>query len=137
MMQAVCLGDSVPFFADVTVRHSENDNAELLWHCGNFPLPLMNKANAPTIGCSKYHGNTFGICEWELKQGDLTIARFDGDHGKYQLLIGEAKTTTGPKNVGSSFGWRLTIGQSGSISWLRVRTSITFAVFTVNTVRFC
>ena len=101
MMQAVCLGDSVPFFADVTVRHPENDNAELLWHCGNFPFSLMNKNNAPTIGCSKYHGNTFGICEWELKQGDLTIARFDGDHGKYQLLIGEAKTTTGPKNVGS------------------------------------
>ena len=31
----------------------------------------------------------------------MTIARFDGDHGKYQLLIGEAKTTEGPRNVGS------------------------------------
>ena len=31
----------------------------------------------------------------------MTIARFDGDHGQYQLFIGEGKTTTGPKNVGS------------------------------------
>lgn len=31
----------------------------------------------------------------------MTIARFDGDHGEYSLFIGEAKTISGPKNVGS------------------------------------
>lgn len=100
MMQALGMG-TTPFFADVTVRHPTNDNAELLWHCGNFPYSLANKCGDCHVGCSKYHDNNFGICEWELKQGELTIARFDGDHGSYQLLIGEAKTTTGPKNVGS------------------------------------
>ncbi len=101
MMQAVHLGAEPPFFADVTVRHPENDNAELLWHCGNFPYSLADKTKPCSAGCSRYHNDTFGICEWELKSGDLTIARFDGDHGNYQLLIGEAKTTNGPKNVGS------------------------------------
>ena len=101
MMQAVSLFGKVPFFADVTVRHPENDNAELLWHCGNFPYSLAKDKNASHAGCSKYHGNTYGICEWELQDGELTIARFDGDRGKYSLLIGEAKTTDGPKNVGS------------------------------------
>jgi L-fucose isomerase-like protein len=101
MMQAASHGSGVPFFADVTVRHPENDNAELLWHCGNFPYSLAKKDVLAQAGCSKYHGNTFGICEWELKEGELTVARFDGDHGKYSLLIGEAKTTSGPKNVGS------------------------------------
>ncbi len=101
MMQAVTSGENTPFFADVTVRHPENDNAELLWHCGNFPYSLANKNNQCSVGVSRYHNDTFGIGEWELKSGDLTIARFDGDHGNYQLLIGEAKTTTGPKNVGS------------------------------------
>lgn len=104
MMQAVGMGSTVPFFADVTVRHPENDNAELLWHCGNFPHSLMREDAVPTIACSRYHGDAYGICQWELKQGELTVARFDGDHGNYQLLIGEAKTTTGPKNVGS-FVW--------------------------------
>lgn len=101
MMQAVGLGEGTPFFADVTVRHPENDNGELLWHCGNFPYSLAKDSAKCAVGCSRYHNDTFGIGEWELKDGDLTIARFDGDHGKYQLLIGEAKTTNGPKNVGS------------------------------------
>ena len=101
MMQAASHGSGVPFFADVTVRHPENDNAELLWHCGNFPYSLAKGGKTAMASCSKYHGNTYGICEWELKSGELTIARFDGDHGKYSLFIGEAKTTDGPKNVGS------------------------------------
>jgi L-fucose isomerase-like protein len=101
MMQAAAMGDTVPFFADVTVRHPENDNAELLWHCGNFPYSLVKDKSCASVGCSKYHNNVYGICEWELKEGELTIARFDGDHGEYSLLIGEAKTTDGPKNVGS------------------------------------
>lgn len=101
MMQAVNHGSSVPFFADLTIRHPQNENAELLWHCGNFPYSLAANKEQCAAGSSKYHNDTFGICEWELKAGDLTIARFDGDHGNYQLLIGEAKTTSGPKNVGS------------------------------------
>lgn len=101
MMQAVNMGKESPFFADVTVRHPEKDNAELLWHCGNFPYSLAKDKGNCLISCSKYHNNTFGIGEWELKDGPLTIARFDGDKGLYQLLIGEAKTTTGPKNLGT------------------------------------
>ncbi len=101
MMQAAGMGESTPFFADITVRHPYNDNAELLWHCGNFPYSLAKDKTKATVGGSVYHGNQYGICEWELKEGDITIARFDGDHGNYQLLIGEAHTTEGPKNVGS------------------------------------
>ncbi|MBQ9070253.1 MAG: L-fucose/L-arabinose isomerase family protein [Clostridia bacterium] len=100
IMQAVSLEASTPFFADVTVRHPENDNAELLWHCGNFPYSLVKDKKKASVTYSKYQNNTYGIGDWELKSGELTIARFDGDHGKYSLLIGEAKTTDGPKNRG-------------------------------------
>lgn len=101
MMQAVTLGERVPFFADITVRHPENDNAELLWHCGNFPYSLAKDSENVKVGKSRYHNDTYGIGEFQLKDGDLTIARFDGDHGDYNLLIGEAHTIDGPKNVGS------------------------------------
>ena len=101
MMQAVTMGESVPFFADVTVRHPENDNGELLWHCGNFPYSLAKDKKSAKVGASRYHGDTYGIGEFQLKDGNLTIARFDGDHGEYSLLIGEAKTIDGPANVGS------------------------------------
>lgn len=101
IMQAVTMGESVPFFADVTVRHPENDNAELLWHCGNFPPSLANDSEKIKVGVSRYHNDTYGIGEFGLKDGELTISRFDGDHGEYSLFIGEAHTTAGPKNVGS------------------------------------
>lgn len=102
MIQAAMMGSTVPFFADVTVRHPENDNAELLWHCGNFPYSLANDPSKAAVGNNPYNKDRcFGTAEWELKEGDITIARFDGDHGNYQLLIGEAVTTEGPVNAGS------------------------------------
>ncbi len=62
-----------PFFADLTVRHPTNDNAELLWHCGNF----------------------------ETRGGDVTIARFDGIGGEYSLLVGHGRGTEGPFTLGT------------------------------------
>ena len=101
MLKAATLDKETPFFADITVRHPNNDNAELLWHCGNFPYSLAKDKATAKVGHSVYHDNNYGICEWELKEGELTIIRFDGDRGEYSLFIGEAKTTLGPKNVGS------------------------------------
>jgi hypothetical protein len=34
----------------------------------------------------------------------VTLARFDGDHGKYSLLIGEAYGTKGPR-TGGTYLW--------------------------------
>jgi hypothetical protein len=36
-----------------------------------------------------------------LKEGDVTITRFDGDHGKYSLFIGQAESTKGPYTRGT------------------------------------
>ncbi len=101
IMKAAAFGSGVPFFADITVRHPYNDNAELLWHCGNFPYSLAKDKSVATAGENRYNNDNYGICEWELREGELTVARFDGDHGVYSLFIGEADTTEGPKNVGS------------------------------------
>lgn len=102
MVRAAAGEGSVPFFADVTVRHPENDNAELLWHCGNFPPSLARDKTKVTFERNPYNTDrNYGIVQNELKPGNLTIARFDGDRGDYRLLIGEAKTTEGPMNKGS------------------------------------
>jgi len=102
MMRAAAGEENVPFFADITVRHPTNDNAELLWHCGNFPPCLAkNRCNVSFDGNPYMDDKNFGIIQNELKDGKLTIARFDGDGGKYTLLLGEAVTTDGPMNKGS------------------------------------
>ena len=43
MLQAASMFEESTFFSDFTIRHPENDNAELLWHCGAFPPSLRNK----------------------------------------------------------------------------------------------
>ena len=88
-----------PFFADLTGRHPEDDNAELLWHCGVFPPGLANEKGV-TIGC--HQGKGFkGAGQFELKQGDITLLRFDSLRGDYKLLFGEGSTTQGPYSKGT------------------------------------
>jgi L-fucose isomerase-like protein len=103
LLQAVGLYESPIFFADLTIRHPENDNAELLWHCGNFPVILRDE-QSPTCSCGEHflmEGHRQGAGEFLIKGGPLTIARMDGDHGEYSLLIGEARAVPGPTTVGT------------------------------------
>ncbi len=96
-----CLHFTAPTFcADLTIRHPENDNAELLWHCGPFPAALAEGKRI--IG--KHFvlpSHTEGVCNWTLKPGSLTIARFDGVNGRYSLFCGEGQTVAGPANQGT------------------------------------
>lgn len=96
-----CLHFKEPtFFADLTIRHPENDNAELLWHCGPFPASLA--AGKCEIG--KHFvlpSHAEGTCNWPLKSGELTVARFDGLNERYSLFCGEGKTVSGPVNKGT------------------------------------
>jgi L-fucose isomerase-like protein len=93
------------FFADLTMRHPENDNAELLWHCGNFPHSVIKEGSSPKIGdIAIFDHHCPGAGHWELKDGDVTICRFDSDHGDYKLLIGEGKAIKGPY-VNGTYVW--------------------------------
>ncbi|MBI5116927.1 fucose isomerase [Candidatus Poribacteria bacterium] len=103
LLQAVGLNERPIFFADLTIRHPQNDNAELLWHCGNFPLALKDE-KSPTLACGPHfgmEGNMIGCGEFRLKEGPITVARMDGDHGEYSLLMGEGKAVAGPLSRGT------------------------------------
>ena len=87
------IADEPGFLADLTLRHPTNDNSELLWHCGPFPQTLA-KPGAP-LSIHECKGR------WELKGGELTIARFDGIGGQYRLFAQDVKTTDGPSTNGN------------------------------------
>ena len=102
LLQSTVLWQKAVFFADFTVRHPENDNAELLWHCGNFPPSLADKGEEIKLGRHFiFPGHCVGTGEWKLKDGEITICRFDGDHGEYSLFVGEGKATKGPRSRGT------------------------------------
>ncbi|WFR54874.1 L-fucose/L-arabinose isomerase family protein [Anaerocolumna sp. AGMB13025] len=101
MTEAADLEDNRSFFADWTVRHPDNENGELLQHCGPWPLSVAKEK--PAIGYPLAFDHP-GAVEAEAKQGDITLCRFDGDNGEYSLLLGRAKGIDGPHTKGT-FLW--------------------------------
>ena len=98
VLKSATLGEGKPLFGEFTVRHPENPNAELLWHCG--PFPLSQKAEC-------------GICSeprlvnqrpwFRAKDGEYTVARIDQESGNYSILPLLCKTTEGPQTHGTYF----------------------------------
>jgi len=84
------------FLADITVRHPENDNGVLLWHAG-APLSMRDPSVKPRLG---HHwilpSPLSGMTHFKLAEGPITVVRFDGDRGKYELAVGEGQSIPGP-----------------------------------------
>ena len=98
MVEAAGMDEARSFFADWTVRHPENENGELLQHCG--PWPISCAAGKPSIGYPLAFDYP-GAVEGEAKKGKLTLCRFDGDNGEYSLLLGNATGIEGPYTKGT------------------------------------
>jgi len=108
---SVLLGAAAPqpsptFFADLTVRHPEDDNTELLWHCGVFPPHLCDDPRGCQAG-PHFNAGQPVAGEFRITGGDITVARFDGDRGAYSLFMGQGQGVDGPYN-------------RGTYTWLRV-----------------
>lgn len=102
MAQAASMGENIPFFADLTVRHAENENGELLFHCGNFPVSLVAEGCRPKLRRHfLFDSHAPGTHESEIKGGDISITRFDGDHGEYSLFLGKARGIQGAYTRGT------------------------------------
>jgi len=102
MLQAAGMFAEPTFFSDLTIRHPENDNAELLWHCGAFPPSLSIDKGKSSIGDHfVLPSHAPGTCNWQLKKGSITVVRFDGINGKYSLFCGQGRAIDGPYNQGT------------------------------------
>lgn len=97
IMTAAARGESPSFTADMTIRHPENDNAELLWHCGPFPKSLAKQSCDPEI-------TDECMGRYEIRGGELTIARFGGIDGSFQMFYGTGRGVEGPE-TGGNYIW--------------------------------
>ena len=99
LVEAAAMGETRSFFADWTVRHPYNDNAELLQHCGPWPISIAKEK--PTID-TPVAFDCSGSLMAQAKDGEhISLVRFDGDNGEYSLLLGNAKTVDGPYTKGT------------------------------------
>ena len=90
--------DRPSMFSDWTVRHPDNENGELLQHCGPWPISVAGEKPTICVPVAFMHN---GAVSAEAKHGPMTLARFDGDNGEYSLLLGHAKGIEGPYTKGT------------------------------------
>ncbi len=96
LLKSATFGEGKPLFGEFTVRHPENKNAELLWHCGVFPLSQKAKNGVDSVA------RLVNQREWfRAKDGTYTLARIDQESGNYMILPLVCTTTTGPKTSGT------------------------------------
>lgn len=97
--------DSQPsFLTEFTVRHATNDNAVLLWHAG-APLNMCHPDERIRLGTHWILPSPLpGMTHFKLKDGPVTVARFDGERGDYCLAVGHGKTTDGPETL-NNYQW--------------------------------
>ncbi|MCI8387596.1 MAG: hypothetical protein HFE63_03930 [Clostridiales bacterium] len=93
LMYAMKRGESVPCFGEFTCRNPQNDDSELLWHCGPFAYSLKKP------GVDAYIFNFKP--SFRVADGDWTIGRFQGQGGNFKFLGGDFKTAEGPHTFGT------------------------------------
>ena len=93
LLKSATLGKGRPLFGEFTVRHPENKNAELLWHCGPFPVSDMAEGTKARLVNQR---------AWlRAKDGEYTVARIDQESGNYMMLPLKCRTTEGPQTHGT------------------------------------
>lgn len=102
MAEAAGMGKTPAFFVDWSVRHPENDNGELLQHCGPWPISLAKEGTKAKLGKPfAFPEHCSGAVLSEIKGGLISLIRFDGDNGSYSVLIGNANGIEGPYTIGT------------------------------------
>lgn len=93
LLSCASLGKGKPFLGEFTVRHPEDPNTELLWHCGPFPLSVK----APDCRARLVNQRQW----FRVKDGTFTVARLDQENGDYMMLAGTCRTAHGPQTHGT------------------------------------
>lgn len=99
MLQKASYGLEPAFLTEFTVRHPSDDNSVLMWHCG-APLSMRHPDCKVRLGKHWILPSPLsGMTHFKLKDGEITVCRFDGDHGQYCLGVGKGVSTDGPDTL--------------------------------------
>lgn len=106
VMLEAALGSGAPsFFPEFTIRHPENDNAVLMWHA-SAPLSLKHPSAEKVDILPPWILKSLPATslQFPLREGPMTVCRFDGINGEYRLGTGEGRSIAGP-HTREVYGW--------------------------------
>lgn len=93
LLKSLSFGKNPPLFGEFTMRHPQEENVELLWHCGQFAYSVHREGKF--CKCTNMREN------FEAKASHYTVARIDQDHGHYSIVVGECDSAEGPYTNGT------------------------------------
>lgn len=93
LLSAASRGKKKTIFGEFTVRHPDDENVELLWHCGPFAYSLKDPdSKAKNVNMRQW---------FKVKDGNYTIARFDQNDNDYRIFNTTFETAQGPYTFGT------------------------------------
>jgi len=108
------LGQTVPHFVDWTIRHREDPNRLLAWHCGNAPACLArNPAEVALRSRRDMKGELAvpecdpqaGLSQFQLKPGTVTFCRLAEYDNEWKMLIAAGEIVPSDETLAGTWSW--------------------------------
>ncbi|MBN1249448.1 MAG: hypothetical protein JXC32_17435 [Anaerolineae bacterium] len=110
----VALGETVPHFIDWTIRHRDNPNQLLAWHCGNAPTCLAAdpskvalRSRGDMTGCEPVpeEDRQAGLAQFQLKPGPVTFVRLAEYDEAWKMLIATGEIQPSDETLAGTWSW--------------------------------
>jgi len=104
------LEKTLPHFIDWTIRHREDDNRFLAWHCGNAPACLAaDKAQAALRSRRDMKGEKSdgrgALYQFQIKPGEVTICRLAEYDNRWKMLIVKGVIEPSDETLAGTWSW--------------------------------
>lgn len=108
------LGQTVPHFIDWTIRHRENPNQLLAWHCGNAPTCLARDSSKKALRSRRdmtgelplVEGDAQeGLSQFQIKPGKVTFCRLAEYDNAWKMLIATGEIIPSDEVLAGTWSW--------------------------------
>lgn len=108
------LGRTLPHLIDWTIRHREDPNRVLAWHCGNAPACLARDARAVALRSRRDMTGTLpapraddsaGLFQFQLAPGPVTLCRLAEYDGQWKMLIAGGQIVPSDETMTGTWSW--------------------------------
>jgi L-fucose isomerase-like protein len=108
------LGETVPHFIDWTIRHRDNPNQLLAWHCGNAPACLAADPERRALRSRRDMKGELaiptgdpqaGLAQFQIRPGPVTFCRLAEYDDRWKMLIAGGEIVPAQESLAGTWSW--------------------------------